>query len=291
MTGVTVTRPFNEGPLLAYLRARAMGGVEKVTKKGYRRSIRHGSFVGVIEVDLEKASSEGVAGVSCLSTAAGRPTVPSELVKNLIDADAPVGQIDEDLRRDPLLAPYVKRHPGIRIPGTVDPFELSVRAILGQQISVGGAARLASRVVEGWGELLPQPWKDLNRLFPTPEALADAPLEEAGLSRGRAGAIRSLAAAVSTDQLRLEIGADKVGVEQALLAIRGIGPWTAAYIALRALGDRDAIPTGDLGLRQTTGCRTPKELCQMAERWRPWRGYAVVHLWSDFLRLSDASDR
>jgi 3-methyladenine DNA glycosylase/8-oxoguanine DNA glycosylase len=207
-----------------------------------------------------------------------------ELVVALTDADAPVRAITNRLGDDPFVGSLVRKRPGLRIPGTVDPFELAIRAILGQQISVAGASTLAGRIAATWGSEVALAPGGLCRMFPGAQQLVDAPVERVGLSRSRAGAIRGVAAAVSDGRLDLRPGQEDLGAaEEALLAINGIGPWTAAYIALRGLRNRDAIPIGDLGLRQAMGCRKASEVAALAEGWRPWRGYGAVHLWSTFL--------
>jgi AraC family transcriptional regulator of adaptative response / DNA-3-methyladenine glycosylase II len=211
-------------------------------------------------------------------------------VTGLIDAHADVPAIQRRLEHDPRLKRLVMQRPGVRIPGTTDPFELSVRAVLGQQISVAGARTLAGRVARQYGRPLTQPFRTLTATFPGPRVLAAAPLEKVGLPCGRAGAIRSIARLVAAGDLHLDPDCDShVGVEH-LLRVKGIGPWTAAYIALRALGDRDAMPASDLGLRQALGATgvplRPEQLAAEAEGWRPWRGYGAVHLWSTLLPAS-----
>jgi AraC family transcriptional regulator of adaptative response / DNA-3-methyladenine glycosylase II len=278
-----VSRPFSVVPLLAYLRARAIDGVESVGVSSYRRSLRCGGGGGVLTVSFREADRLGSVTICCSAAAELTAESLRETVSALIDADAPVEEVQALLEANPSIGTLARLHRGLRIPGTVEPFELAVRAILGQQISVAAATTLAGRIAREWGSELAESEPGIARTFPGPEELAEAPLEAVGLTRGKAGAIRHLAVAVVSGQLNLEpVGEESADLE-ALLALPGIGPWTAAYIALRALRDRDAIPVGDLGLRQALRCQTAAEVTTLAEGWRPWRGYAAVHLWSTFL--------
>jgi len=170
------------------------------------------------------------------------------------------------------------------VPGAVDGFELAVRAILGQQVSVAGARTLAGRLVAALGEPLPAPRGALTHTFPTPDRVAEADLSGLGLTGGRIVALQSLARAVATGSLTLDRGADWEGTVARLRELPGIGPWTASYIAMRALGDPDACPVADLGLRRALERRgfaaDPKAVAARAEAWRPWRAYATHHLWA-----------
>jgi AraC family transcriptional regulator of adaptative response / DNA-3-methyladenine glycosylase II len=166
------------------------------------------------------------------------------------------------------------RHAGIRLPGAWDPFELAVRAILGQQISVRAATTMAGRLAARWGESVITE-HEVDRLFPWPATLADAPLEEIGIIAARAKTIRALAQQVASGQLVFASPA----VMDALLDIPGIGPWTAQYIAMRAMQQADAFPSGDLVLRRVAGNLSARALDAQSERWRPWRAYAVMLLW------------
>ena len=189
------------------------------------------------------------------------------------------------MQRDLRLRRVIARRPGLRIPGAWDPFEVAVRAVIGQQISVPAAVTVARRLVEAfgppWSELPGGPWRG----FPAPEVLALAPLEEVPGLRLRAPVVRALAAAVVSGALRLDGTCPLDDVVAALCAIRGIGPWTASIVALRALGDPDALPAADLGLRRALGRKgllaSAREVERRAERWRPWRGYATLWLWSE----------
>lgn len=197
-----------------------------------------------------------------------------ERVAGMFDVDADPVAIAECLSRDRLLNAACARHAGIRLPGAWDPFELAVRAILGQQISVRGATTIAGRVAARWGESVIAA-HGVDRLFPFPAALADAPLEEAGIIAARAKTIRALAQRVVSGQLVFASPA----VMDTLLDIPGIGPWTAQYIAMRAMQQADAFPSGDLVLRRMAGNLSAGALNAHSERWRPWRSYAVMLLW------------
>lgn len=283
-----IGRPFARRPLLAYLAARAMPGVEVIDDRRYRRVIGVGGRPSVLIVDFSR-DAEGFVRAGCRPDAGLNATELREMVAGLVDCDAPIGEIAAQLSRDSALSPLVRQHPGIRIPGTVSPFELAVRAVLGQQVSVSAARTLSGRVAATWGTALgAASTAELSHSFPKPGDLRDARLEKIGTSPLRASAVRTLAEAVEEGRIQLRRGVEDLReTEAALLKIRGIGPWTAAYIMLRALGDRDAIPVGDLGLRQALapsgGVLTPRELAARAEPWRPWRAYAAVHLWNTFL--------
>jgi AraC family transcriptional regulator of adaptative response / DNA-3-methyladenine glycosylase II len=206
-----------------------------------------------------------------------------ERTRRALDLDADPEAIDEGLSSDPRLAPLVARLPGIRVPGTFDGFELVVRAIFGQQVSVAGARTSLGRLVTTAGTPLERPDEAITHLFPTAEQVAELPPEAFGMPRARAETIRRVAALVSDGQLDLSGDAPREETLSALGELPGIGPWTLAYVAMRALRDPDAFIAGDLGVRK--GCEalglgaTPNAILERAERWRPWRAYAVMHLW------------
>jgi AraC family transcriptional regulator of adaptative response / DNA-3-methyladenine glycosylase II len=182
----------------------------------------------------------------------------------------------------PLLSASIERQPGLRVPGAFDAFEIAVRAVLGQQVSVRGASTLAGRLAERFGETIATPLPCLSRIAPTPEALAAVPsttLATIGLPNARAESLHHLASAVAMHALELDAGVDPSRAIVKLTELPGIGPWTAEYIAMRALRWPDAFPSGDLGLRKATQSKSAKELERAAEAWRPWRAYAAMHLW------------
>jgi AraC family transcriptional regulator of adaptative response / DNA-3-methyladenine glycosylase II len=210
-----------------------------------------------------------------------------ERVQRLFDLKAVPEAIAGHLGADPALAEALQHAPGLRLPGAWDGFELAVRAILGQQISVKAATSLSGRVAQAYGEPLCAETSDLRYLFPTPDRLAEAPLTGLGLMPKRAETIRALARAIVQGELALHTAANLDEAVAQLVAIPGIGAWTAHYIAMRALGEPDAFPAGDLILRRAATLvpeppLTEVQLRQRAEAWRPWRAYAAMLLWSTY---------
>ena len=202
----------------------------------------------------------------------------------MFDLGADPCEIRHQLSRDRRLRGRLRALPGVRVAGAWDPFELAVRVVLGQQVTVAGATRLAGRVAQRFGDPLPdalvgQEPGAPTLLFPLPERLADADLETVGLPGQRAGAIRALARAVADGSLQLDGGADPDRAREILLSLPGIGAWTAELVLLRALRQPDAFPAGDLGLRRALDLDAA-DLERVAESWRPWRGYAAMLLWS-----------
>ncbi|MGE3888042.1 MAG: DNA-3-methyladenine glycosylase [Vicinamibacterales bacterium] len=267
--------PLDWNALISFLAARATPGVEIVEPHRYRRTIAVGRRVGTIEV--RAAGRRHALTLDVRMNGGGPGAALVERVRRMFDLDADPAAIAAHLGADPAIGPRLRAHPGIRTPGAWDPFELAVRAVLGQQVSVRAATTIAGRIAEAFGT----PVEDaggLSRLFPSAAQLADAPVERQGVMPARAVTIRALARAVidgcvSLDRRR---GAD---VSRALMALPGIGPWTASYVAMRAFGERDALPSGDLVLRQAAGGCTARELEAMSQAWRPWRSYAVMLLW------------
>jgi AraC family transcriptional regulator of adaptative response / DNA-3-methyladenine glycosylase II len=193
----------------------------------------------------------------------------------MFDLGADPAAIAAQLGTDPRLRAALRRHPGLRVPGAWDGFELAVRAILGQQVSVRGATTLAGRLAERFGSSVAAGAGGLGRLFPTASQLRDAPIEETGVVRARAEAIRGLARRVAAGTLRLD---GPGNAAETLAGCPGIGPWTAAYVGMRAFGEPDAFPAGDLVLCRRAGA-LPRELERLSQAWRPWRAYAAMLLW------------
>jgi AraC family transcriptional regulator of adaptative response / DNA-3-methyladenine glycosylase II len=207
--------------------------------------------------------------------------------RQLLDLDADPVAIDQALEKDPLVGALVAAHPGRRVPGTTDGFELAVRAVIGQQVSVSGARTIAGRLVAAAGDPLPEPIGGITHLFPTPAALIALAEEHPAtfsMPGGRRRALVALAEAVTTGAVVIDPGADPVELRASLVALPGIGPWTAEYVAMRALRDPDAFMPTDLGIRraaQTLGLPDdPARLSLLSEAWRPWRSYAMVHMWA-----------
>jgi AraC family transcriptional regulator of adaptative response / DNA-3-methyladenine glycosylase II len=271
--------PFAAVETLAFLAARAVPGVEEVRDGAYRRTLRLGHGQAVAE--LRPADGH----VACLLRLADLRDLASAVqrCRRTLDLDADPVAVDAHLAADPLLAPLVAATPGRRVPGTVDGAEIAVRAVLGQQVSVPGARTLAGRLTRTLGEPLALPDPTLTHLFPTPDALAGADPASLPMPASRARALSGLAAALAAGDVVLDPGADRSEAARTLLAVRGIGPWTASYVLMRALGDPDAFLPGDLGVRHALG-RLGADASR-AQRWRPWRAYAVLHLWAS---LADA---
>ena len=268
--------PYDWDAILAFLRARATPGVEVVDGSSYRRTIAVDGKHGVISVSRHDSGTALSVDVRFPDPRALLSIV--ERVRRLFDLGADPAVIAEHLRVDPLLEGPLREHPGIRTPGAWDGFELAVRAVVGQQISVRGATTIAGRLAGLWGSIV-DGGGGLERLFPTPTQLMGAELERAGVMPARADTIRALARGVSNGAIAIDARAD-VGVTVAALeAIPGIGVWTAAYIAMRALGEPDAFPSGDLVLRRMTGHLSARALDRRSDAWRPWRSYAVMLLW------------
>jgi AraC family transcriptional regulator of adaptative response / DNA-3-methyladenine glycosylase II len=275
--------PFDWEAVRNFLALRATPGVEAVGPDGYRRSVKLDGVHGTVEVSPAAGRNHLVARIRLSG-----PTVlirVAERLRAIFDLGADPHPIAACLARDPQLRPALRAHPGLRIPGAWDGFELAVRAILGQQVTVRGATTLAGRLVEAYGEPLSlDGGRDLRFLFPEPAVLAGAELSGIGLPRARAAAISTLAAAVASGDLRLDATRGLEETVAKLKALPGIGEWTAQYVAMRALREPDAFPHSDLGLRRALGRPSqplsPARLAKMAEAWRPWRAYAAVHLWT-----------
>jgi AraC family transcriptional regulator of adaptative response / DNA-3-methyladenine glycosylase II len=279
---IPARRPFAAEPLLAFFGDRAIPGIETVGRGTYRRSAMLDGEAGVIEV---RPAADGAA--VDVRWSGGSPRGLLELatrVSRLFDLQADVATIGAQLGRDPLLARRWPRH-GVRVPGAWDAFEIVVRALLGQQISVRAARTMAGRLVERCGTPLGRAAAGgVTHLFPTAAEVADADLSGFGLTGARKAALRGTARAVASGALDLSAPGDLDDAVARLTALPGIGPWTAQYIAMRALGETDAFPAGDLGVRKAlaSGGRMPNRRATLAraERWRPWRAYATLALWT-----------
>jgi AraC family transcriptional regulator of adaptative response / DNA-3-methyladenine glycosylase II len=274
--------PYDWTAMIEFLRARAIPGVEEVDAETYRRSISIGRSTNVIEVRRSTEKSQLI--LRLLQSDAQHLTRIVDGVRKIFDLGADPFAIAAHLRHDPRLRASVRAHPGLRVPGAWDPFELAVRAILGQQVTVKGARTLASRLVERFGGRLPaSPSAGITHCFPTPADLADAPIEKIGIPAARAEAVRGLARTVRTGRVTLDAGGDGSGALEILTGLPGIGAWTAAYVAMRAMGEPDIFPSGDIVLRRTLSDDSrplsPLEAETIAEAWSPWRSYAVLHIW------------
>ena len=272
--------PYDLDHVLSFLATRAIPGVERVDGDGYARTLALPSGAAVVRV--ERAGRQVAPTLRVRGAPAGARAAIAADFRRAFDLDAEPDRIAHALGADPLLAPLVKRRPGLRVPGAWDPFECAVRALLGQQVSVAAGRTFVARLVARAGAALPRPIDGLTHVFPSPAAVATAELSGLGLTTARTGALRGLARAVAEGRLDLRAGVSDVVA--GLVALQGIGDWTAQYVALRGLGDRDAFPAADLVLRRAAAGGgpplTPGALAARAEAWRPFRGYAVMHLWS-----------
>ena len=271
--------PYDWAHVQAFLAARAVAGVERVDARGYARTVAWEGGHALICV-------RALPGEDALELrVAGAPPAAllqlSTVARRVFDLAADPHRIGEELAADALVGPLVQARPGLRIPGVWEPFECAVRAILGQQVSVAAGRTFAARLAERAGAAIHGGSDGLTHLFPDAATLGAAPLESLGLTRSRAATLRALARAVL--ERRIDFGAAPEEVVAALAALPGIGAWTAQYVALRALGEPDALPTGDLVLRRMAASAqrllSARELEERARAWQPWRGYAVMHLW------------
>lgn len=275
--------PYDFPGLLAFLRTRALPGVERVDEGSYARVFGPADAPGWLRLSAWPGGEHALR----LELHCPQPTRLLGVVtmlRRMFDLDASPQAIADTFRRDAVLGPLVARHPGLRLPGGWDGFEIAVRAILGQQISVAAARTLATRIMQRWGEALPvAPLPGLDRLFPTPAALAQADLREVGLTTARAATISAMAQALLDGRVDFSAGQALDAFVARWVALPGIGEWTAHYIAMRTLGDPDAFPAADLILRREVAAGVAplgtKALIERAEAWRPWRAYAVIHLW------------
>jgi AraC family transcriptional regulator of adaptative response / DNA-3-methyladenine glycosylase II len=275
-------RPFAADALMAFLSARAVPGVEVVREGTYRRGVRtEGGGTAVIAMTPDPSKGQVTLDVS-VDRGLDRATLVHD-ARRAFDLDADPETIDAALARDSTIAPSIHRTPGMRVPGTFDVFELVVRAIFGQQVSVPGARTSLGRFAARFGAPLDPPNGDITHLFPSAERVAEISPEALEMPRGRAEAIRRVGELVASGELHLLGGSYLDETLHTLGEVRGIGPWTLAYVAMRALRDPDAFMVGDLGVRkgfEVLGLpTTSRELLERAERWRPWRAYAVMHLW------------
>jgi len=269
--------PYNWRVLLAYLAARATPGVEFVKDSKYCRTISLNAAPGYVEVGFRPESDELLLKVhfrdsNCLFAIVER-------VRSMFDLKADWAVIGATLRQDARLRPLIDQNPGMRVPGCWDCFELTTRAILGQQVSVAAATTLAGRIAKEFGRTV-NFGESLTRLFPGPEILAEADLGNIGLTKARAATVRALARAVCAGEITFGRFLDPLLPLKRLLEIRGIGRWTTEYVAMRALGEPDAFPSEDLGLMRAMRLDHAADLERRSEPWRPWRAYAAMHLWN-----------
>lgn len=287
-------RPPMDWPwMLSFLGARAIAGVESVQSGTYRRTVRAGDVVGSIEIGCDEERRELVATLAIQDPAA--LAVISRRLARSFDCHADPDVIASVLGRDPHLRSRIQQRPGLRAPVTWEPFEAAVRAVVGQQISVAAARTILARLAQRFGTRIEREGIDSACVFPTAEQLAEADLDDIGMPRARIETLKALARAVVSGQLPLDDTSDPHHACEAMLRVRGIGQWTAGYVAMRGLGDPDAMPYGDLGLLRAMRKALPEmnaaRLEAHSHAWRPWRAYAAIHLWShDGCELSTTAD-
>lgn len=274
--------PFAWEPLLQFFRDRATAGIETVEGGVYRRSLECGGSRGVMEV-AHDAGRRALTLTLHLNDARGLQAISSR-VRQMFDLECHPSEIAAALKRDTFLRPALKKFPGLRVPGAWDPFELGVRVILGQQISVKGATTLAGRVARTYGRPLEyETAPGITHLYPRPEDLVEADLVKLGVVKARERAIHNFSRAVLEGAVRLDGSMDFDEVVEAIVALPGLGPWTAQVIAMRALREPDAFPAADLGIIRALSSEGErvrmKEILQLSEKWRPWRAYAALYLW------------
>ncbi len=276
--------PFNFGQITGFLKMRAIPGVEFVNAEIYSRSIEIDNTTGFITVSCK--NRENRVNLEVEFPDIRKLFYITETVKNIFDLNAPVKQIDDLLIKDKFLSSLIKQNPGIRVPGSFNSFELCIRAIVGQQISVKGATTIIGRIASKYGKKLNMPNKfGLTNVFPGPEILAISDFEGVGLTKTRVSTIKHLSKAMIEGSVIFHPSSDPADLKRALLEIKGIGEWTAQYIIMRTIKSTDAFPHSDLGLLKavsSNGAPAPEKLLKdMARSWKPWRAYAAMLLWSN----------
>ena len=271
--------PFDNG-VLFFLAQRVVPGVEEFTDGRYRRTLKLPHGPAVVEV----SSAEGY--VECTLKLRDMRDLQSAVQRCrwLLDLDSDPVAVNAHLNKDRRMRKHLRARPGLRVPGSADGTELAMRAVLGQQISVVSAVTLAGRLVEAYGKPLTAADAGLTHSWPDPEVIADADLDEIGMPGSRKKALRALAGAVASQDIVLAPGEDRQMTYDKLVALPGIGPWTASYISMRALGDPDVFLPSDLGVKRGLAAlgyaNDPASAEALAEGWRPWRSYALMYLWS-----------
>jgi 3-methyladenine DNA glycosylase/8-oxoguanine DNA glycosylase len=289
---IALPKDFDFRWVLGFLAARTVPALESVGENEYRRSVRlNGKPVVLtlseVAIDSRAARFRGECTLIVTSRPTLTPDILSAAVRRMLDLDADLARFHRLARRDPILAAIVRRRSGIRLPQLLDPFEGLTRAILGQQVSVAGASTMTDRLVRLFSRAAPGGKRASFMAFPTPADLADAGadrLRSIGLTRARAATLAGAARYIADGALDLERlrHASADDAQAALEELPGIGPWTASYVRMRALGDRDAFPGADLGVIKALAAAGVERrgIGAVADSWRPWRGYATLHLWA-----------
>ncbi|MEV8062532.1 AlkA N-terminal domain-containing protein, partial [Streptomyces antimycoticus] len=272
--------PYDTAQVFDYLARRALTGLEEMVgapgARTYRRTLRLPHACAIVEID--ERPGDGWLECRLRLTELRDLTTAIQRIRRLFDLDADPYAVAERLGANAALAPLVGARPGLRSPGTADPHELAVRAVLGQQVSVAAGRVLGDALVAAYGKPLARPDGGLTHLFPRAEDLAEAPLTELGMPESRRATLRTLATALADGTVRLDAGADRDRAEKELLGLRGIGPWTAGYVRMRALSDPDVLLESDVAV--LAGARGAGARLEDSEGWRPWRSYAMHHLWN-----------
>nr|NYU04180.1 DNA-3-methyladenine glycosylase 2 family protein [Pseudomonas sp. SbOxS1] len=276
--------PYDWPAMVGFLSARAIAGIEEVADDVYSRSIGLNGVHGTLSI--KPATADSLELTLDFPDTNAVPEIVARL-RRMFDLDADLTTIHQHLSVDPLLAPLIAERPGLRVPGTWDGLELAIRAVLGQQITVGAAIKLAGKLVAQYGVPLTSARGGLTHVFPEAAVLAAADLATLGMPKSRGRTLSGVAQAVLDDPLLFEPG--RQGGVKRLLALYGIGDWTAQYIALRQLREMDGLPNGDVGLINALaalegGPVTARQLLERAEGWRPYRGYAAQLLWTSLSR-------
>lgn len=275
--------PYDFASMLAFLRGRALPGIELVDDTSYTRVFGPAKSPGWLRLSAWPGRENALRlQLHCPQPAQMLPVVTR--IRRMFDLDANPQLIAEAFHATPLMRELLQKRPGLRLPGSWDGFEVAVRAILGQQVSVAAARTLASRIVHRYGEALPAPIAPgLERLFPSPSVLVDADLRSLGIITARAESIRGVARAILDGRVNFRVEQSLDEFVSRWIALPGIGEWTAHYMAMRALSHPDAFPAADLILRRAASpdgdMLSTKALTRLADAWRPWRAYAVMHLW------------
>lgn len=284
--------PYDWPALLGHLSARAIPGVEAVRGEVYLRTAAVGAHRGWLAVTAVPDRAALSVTISTSLSGALMPVVAR--LRRLFDLDAEPAAIAAHLSRDPRLAAHVRARPGLRVAGAFDAFEMAARAVVGQQVSLAAARTLAGRLAAGLGAALTTPHAELTRLFPGPDAVTgvtDARLAALlGMPGRRAATLRAIGQAITSGGLTLDAGAEPARLIEQIMALPGVGHWTAHYLAMRVLGWPDAFPESDLVLRQALGGISGREARALAEPWRPWRAYGATHLWTE-LGTARANER
>ncbi|GGD17364.1 AlkA N-terminal domain-containing protein [Nocardioides daphniae] len=290
---VPVRTPFAGPELLAFLATRAVAGVEVVSGTTYARTLDLPHAPGTVEIDLPRLEA-GTRGLLTAWFTLGDLRdlgAATERVRRLLDADCDPVAVDAHLGADPLLAPSVAAVPGLRVPGHVDGCEVAVRAVLGQQVTVAAARTQASRLVATYGRPVETTVAGLGRLFPSADVVAGLDHGALAMPGARARALTTLASLVAGGELHLDRGEERAAVRERLLAVPGVGPWTADYVAMRALGDPDRFLPKDTGTRDALRRLgvDPARAGEISQRWAPWRSYAQLRLWQSLTSPATAS--